>query len=493
LRESYEPRGAVAELFTVFCKLREMDEVELSEAEVPELIMDGPAGTGKSFGFGHLLHLACRLYPGCRILVFRKTRVSLNESFLETFEEKIIRRSYPSYTQILRGPRRINRQYYIYPNGSKIVLGGMDQRTRLFSTEYDIAYCNECTEISEEEWQSVHRALRNYVIPFQMLLGDCNPGPRHHWILKRMQDGKALRLKSEHADNPFLTDSSKGQRYLKRLRKELRGADYERLYLGEWVTSEGVIYRDWDEDKHIIKGQLKKEGDSWVLHPKKFQTMKRPVKMEWCFASQDFGVDNPGCLQVWGVDRDERMYLLEEVYMSGKNANWWAKRAAEMHTKYELYQIVCDYADASAISIFNDYIVEKDQGRIAIGANKDVITGINQVLSRLEPNAETGVPDVMLFDGARSHDADPKLLERNAPTCTAEEFPAYVWETPKTEETARKDVPKKKDDHGMDALRYACMWAWQRDYTFEPADDYAVGTWGHKLGLTRTKFGGIPA
>jgi hypothetical protein len=42
------------------------------------------------------------------------------------------------------------------------------------------------------------------------------------------------------------------------------------------------------------------------------------------------------------------------------------------------------------------------------------------------------------------------------PTCTAEEFPGYVW--PRGQDgKSKKEVPVQVDDHGMDATRYMVM------------------------------------
>jgi phage terminase large subunit len=53
---------------------------------------------------------------------------------------------------------------------------------------------------------------------------------------------------------------------------------------------------------------------------------------------------------------------------------------------------------------------------------------------------------------------DPLLEAAKKPTCTLDEFPGYSW--PKAQDGRPvKEAPVKMDDHGMDALRYATMFA----------------------------------
>ena len=70
----YNPRGACSDIF----KHRE-----------PELVIAGPAGTGKSRAILEKLHLMALKYPQARILMLRKTRRRLTESGMVTYWQKI--------------------------------------------------------------------------------------------------------------------------------------------------------------------------------------------------------------------------------------------------------------------------------------------------------------------------------------------------------------------------------------------------------------------
>ena len=90
--------------------------LEVLYAKGPEVLLSGPAGTGKSRAILEKLHACAEKYPGMRALIVRKTRESLSETGLFTFETKVV----PEGHAILTGILRNNRQHYHYPNGSGI-------------------------------------------------------------------------------------------------------------------------------------------------------------------------------------------------------------------------------------------------------------------------------------------------------------------------------------------------------------------------------------
>src|SRR5262245_22584773 len=51
-----------------------------------EVLLSGPAGSGKTIASLLRVYWVCRKYPGARCLVVRKTRESLTESVLVTWE-----------------------------------------------------------------------------------------------------------------------------------------------------------------------------------------------------------------------------------------------------------------------------------------------------------------------------------------------------------------------------------------------------------------------
>ena len=134
----------------------------------------------------------------------RKTRKSLLGSAVVTYEKKVLPAPPDDYSPIRKyGGERP--EFYIYPNGSKLTIGGLDDADKYLSAEYDYIYVNQAEEISLDEWEKLcGRATgRAANAPYPQVLADCNPGNPNHWILQKQT---LNRIKTTHQDNPTLFD-----------------------------------------------------------------------------------------------------------------------------------------------------------------------------------------------------------------------------------------------------------------------------------------------
>jgi phage terminase large subunit len=86
-----------------------------------------------------------------------------------------------------------------------------------------------------------------------------------------------------------------------------------------------------------------------------------------------------------------------------------------------------------------------------VPARKALSPGIQAVQARL-PKAGDGKPRLFLFRDALVR-RDPALDQAKKPVSTEDEFDSYVWDLA----CGRKkgEEPLDKDNHGLDALRYA--------------------------------------
>lgn len=405
----YVPRGAAAALFA---------------SQVSELLIAGPAGTGKTRAALQKIHHLAETYPGSRHLIVRKTRASLTESALVTWEEKVV----PFGHECLDGPRRAFRQNYRYPNGSVVVVGGMDKASRTLSTEYDSVFVPEATELSEDDWELLIRPLRYGKTPYPQLLGDTNPDRPGHWLKRRCDAGRTLLLESRHEDNPLLWDQESGEwtefgrKYLENLDR-LTGPRRLRLRFGRWVQAEGVVYEGWEPAIHLVD-RFEVPGD-W----------SRVLVI-------DFGFTNPFVAQWWALDNDGRAYRYREIYHTRRLVEDHARRIKELHAgEPSPVAVVCDH-DAEDRATLERYL-----GWPTIPAIKDRSPGFQAVAARLRP-AGDGKPR-LLFLRDSLDERDPDLADANKPCCTEEEFDGYIWKNAGTKEDAVKE-----NDHGMDAVRY---------------------------------------
>ena len=266
----YSPEGACRELF---------------RNKSHELIISGPAGTGKSRACLEKVHWILEKYRRIRVLMIRKTRRSMTQSCIVTYEQEVLPR--PDYIPFHGGD-----QEYRYPTGSIFAIAGLDDPQKIYSSQWDIIYVNQCEELSEEEWTQVRSRNRNYVMPYQQLLGDCNPGPPQHWILSRRAQGLCAVLESRHEDNPVYWDkekqewTDKGRDYVFGTLDALPGALKQRLRYGKWASAEGAVYQDsWDRAHHVIPRFFKDVPLTEDQVPKDWPRI-------W---SIDFGYKNPFC------------------------------------------------------------------------------------------------------------------------------------------------------------------------------------------------------
>lgn len=234
----YGPRGAMLDV--MYCK-------------APEVCLSGPAGTGKSRGNLEKLHACAEKYPRMRALILRKTRESVSESALVTFEEHVLPEGHPAKL----GAGRHHRQVYSYPNGSQVVVGGLDKPGKIMSTEFDLIYCQELIEFLEEDWNALLTRLRNGRMPYQQAISDTNPGHPKHWIKLREAAGKMVVFETRHEDNPVYFDpvtrqwTPRGLAYLATL-DNLTGIQHDRLRRGLWVGAEGLVYTEYDPRFHLV-------------------------------------------------------------------------------------------------------------------------------------------------------------------------------------------------------------------------------------------------
>lgn len=416
-QRAYEPFGSALTLFK--CR----DE---------EIVMSGPAGTGKSRAALEKLHLCAEKYPGMRGLILRKTRASLTESGLVTFEEKVVPAGHPC----LKGPQRNQRQIYRYPNGSEIVVGGLDKSQRVMSTEFDMAYIQEAIEVAEGDWENVTTRLRNGVMPYQPLIADTNPDGPQHWLYQRAQRGQTKLIECRHEDNPTLWGrragewTEAGRRYIAKL-EALTGVRYKRLRSGLWVAAEGIVYDEWDPVVHRV---------DWFKIP-----------CEWPrFWTVDFGYIHPFVWQAWAEDPDGRLYRYREIYKTQTLVEDHARRILEL-TKDDPKPraLICDH-DAEGRATLERYLKMQ-----TTAAYKAVTDGIQAVASRLRTGPDKKPRLLFLRDAL--DERDPELVDKLKPCCTEEEMDGYVWDT--RAGRRKGEEPLKKEDDGEDATRYMVAFA----------------------------------
>ena len=392
----YWPRGASADLF---------------RHHEPEVIISGPAGTGKTFGALWRLHLAALKYPGMRALMVRKTQEDLTASAVVTYRERVLAAG--TFDVVPFGGSKFRPASFVYPNGSQILVGGLDKADKVMSRDYDLIYVNEAWELDEDAWQKLTTRVNRpgRVMPYNQVFGDTNPQGPSHWIYRRCHHHhKTTMLWSVHQDNPTLWDADRtawteaGETYLATL-SNLSGHLRSRLLEGKWVAADGAVYPAFNRQEHVKAMDC--EGWRTIM-------------------AVDVGSRNPTARLTIRIAGDERVHIERELYRRNMSSGDITEAVSE---EVENCNPETIYIDPSA----KGYILEwQRKSYPVLAANNDVIEGIGRVTDVLE----------------HGFSIDPSCVN------TIAEFESYRYPEGSRSET---DKPVKENDHAMDAFRYAML------------------------------------
>jgi PBSX family phage terminase large subunit len=386
----------------------------------PEVIVEGPAETGKTLAACWKTHLIASKYPGAQLAIVRKTQASIYGSVLQTFERVIAGAPIIPY-----GGEKPEKFIYPTKDGKQSVvwIGGMDNRDRVLSSERDAIQTCQTEEFTVDDWEylTTRTTGRGAIIPYPQLYGDCNPAGSLHWIKGRNKAGHLRLIHTTHQDNPTLfnrdgSPTPQGVKSMARL-SALTGVRRKRLFEGIWATAEGAVYDNFDAALHV-KVRDPKEMKSWYL-------------------AIDEGYTNPAVILLVGEDSDGRTHTFKEFYERGKLQSVVVARAVEfcqwVRDNTDLY-VSLAAVDEAAAGLIADLA---NSGVPAQAAKGRVLDGIQNMQDRLK------VAD----DGLPRESVDPSCVNM------INEYESYVWKKAGTS-GAVKDEPQKENDHAMDARRY---------------------------------------
>lgn len=416
----------------------------------PEVLVEGPAGTGKSRGILERVHHDAWLYPNSRQLLCRATRVSMTESILKTWEEQVLGDSHPAYSG---GASRANRHSYDFPNGSTVVIGGLDTPDRLYSTEWDRIYVAEAQEVPEDTWERLGRAMRNFKMSIQQRVADVNPVHPGYWLNKRadpcddrlrlvrtrrgydrLQEynlspvaGRMKRLVSKHFDNPAYFDmaawdwTEAGRSYVQGTLRNMQGHVGQRLFNGLWVAGEGSVYPEFSRSRHVIKPFA--IPPSW-----------------WQFVGIDPGFDHP-CAILWvAVSETGTLYVCNELYRGGLEIKDHA-RDVKHHNATARRNVRRTYGDPQ--HCFSQ----------TAQAAKSIATQFRENGITVTPWPRTTNAEGMV-DAVRALLSADRLKVFDTCTYTIDEFESWKYKrNAKGEKTGGDDQFEDANNHAMDVVK----------------------------------------
>lgn len=281
---------------------------------------------------------------------------------------------------------------------------------------FSLAYCDEITLYPESIIDMIHTRLSN---PHSKLFCSCNPShPTHkikQWIDKAIAgDPLYYELKFVLDDNPYVDEE-----YKRMVRESLSGLFYKRNYLGMWCLAEGAIFDFFDRKLHVVK--------------------RPPRAAEYWIAGIDYGISNNFACVLIGINTGHAAQEPDICRWIEKEFVWDEDKRGRTATNFELANCVSEflepyairgvYIDPSAASFKSEL---RKKGMTIIDADNDVENGIGFMTSEM---------------------AQGNLYVCQECHVTIDEIQKYVWDKKKSEKG--EDAPIKKDDHCLDAIRYA--------------------------------------
>lgn len=263
------------------------------------------------------------------------------------------------------------------------------------------AYVNEASLANEQVFDEIRSRCSG---KGARILCDTNPDNPEHWLKKEYIDNptdRILSYKFTIFDNTFLD-----KRYMQdTIKTTPAGMFTERNIYGNWVSGDGMVYKDFDGDKHFIDDI-------------KDYRFKRYI------AGVDWGYGHYGAIVVFGVTDNKEYIMIEEHAKTGEEIDYWVDIAKGIKKRYGNIPFYCDSARVEHIDRFIH------EGLKAYLANKSIIPGIEYV--------------------ATLYKSDRLFIYKPVAKRFSQEIYSYVWS-----DKAGADKVKEEFDDVQDAIRYA--------------------------------------
>ena len=195
--------------------------------------------------------------PNRLLLVVRKTQASLRDSCFALFKSTLYDWHIGDQCKINKTNLEIE-----FPNGSRIIFKGLDDSEKIKSiADITDIFCEEVTELEEEDFDQLHLRLRNKKKANNQVLSAFNPVSKASWVYKRFfaddakyDRNKTMILHTTYRDNKFLP-----QDYIDNLlaMKETNYAYYMIYAEGEFSSLDKKVYNNWEEKFFSYREVLK--------------------------------------------------------------------------------------------------------------------------------------------------------------------------------------------------------------------------------------------
>ncbi|MBR4508937.1 MAG: PBSX family phage terminase large subunit [Elusimicrobiaceae bacterium] len=351
----------------------------------------GGARSGKSYAMAQLLIMKALNYPGLNIGIARKTMPALKMT-----ARRLVLDLLKQYGLYQTSAFNKTENYYQL-NKSRLQFFSLDDPEKIKSTEFNYLWLEEATDFTYQDYLVLLTRLsaptKEY-LKNQIFL-TLNPTDINCWIAKYLLNQKDVCLiKSTYKDNKFLSKD-----YIETLLslKDYNKQAYKIFALGEWGSSETLIYTNW---------QMAEQA---------------PNSYDEIFWGLDFGFNNPTALVKIFV-KDKIYFIEEKLYKTHLTNTLLIEELKTIIPEQERSQII--YADS---------------------AEPDRIAEISSAGFNIKPALKSVLDGIMFVKSCALNiiKVSPNLIK---------EIQSYSWKT--TLNGQLTEDPIKYNDHALDALRY---------------------------------------
>lgn len=299
-------------------------------------------------------------------------------------------------------------------NGSQIHLKGADNPDSLRGVRIDFCVFDECAFI--EKWDEVWKVMRPTLADSKAdvwFISTPN-GFNHFKDMAEMNDSDWSYHHYTTYDNPHIPVEE-----IESMKAEMDEDSFAQEILGEFRKMSGLIYKTFSRDTHMVEV---------------------PDITGWTRArSIDFGYGHKTSCVWFAINSDgSQIYAYDGIYESGLSLDQTADAVRIKDGGLQMTLKTADSAQPLNIQELKQRGVYFDP--VEKGADS-VKMGIQKVAELLKIRKDTGKPTLMFS----------KHLD-----WIAQEFERYRWMENKAQGYI-KEVPLKRDDDAMDAIRYFCM------------------------------------
>lgn len=392
-----------------------------------QVVSMGGSRSSKSYSILQMLMLEMIRRQKIKITVWRNVAKTCRDTVMEDFQ-KII-----SFDPFIFNNFKENKQkaeFTYLPTGSRIVFGGADDVGKVLGGAQDISFFNEVTEFNKDVYDQITQRTADRVIC------DYNPS-KDFWLEKYRYDPETVFIHSTFMDNSYCP------------------AD---------IVKKLLSYEPWEPGSYeIVDGEVRYKGKAITKEnqppPHKLNIKRGTVdKYKWLVYGLGIGAEKPNRIYS-GWNKITREYFESLEYPSYFGIDFGtANPTAVAEVKYggngDFY--ICKRFYKPLTSVENDLPTVLLKHVPSLTAN-NLIVGDSAKIAFIDTLINAGYFAVPAIKGNGSIDDGITAVQNFQIFYVDEadlnmEYTTYSWQVDRY--GLATDVPLKKDDHLMDAIRY---------------------------------------